>query len=468
MTDRVILVEDIAHVAKFYMKMLENNGLTVETAATSQDFFPLFEKFDPDLILLDIHLKNSELNGVGILRELKKRDDFHAEVIVMSSEGSRSEVAEAMKLGARNFHEKAPESFNPDKFIYDVKETLELHHKNQRIFDLDLQKLDTQLVGQSAVMQKVKRQIIKLAKSDINILITGETGTGKGVVANMLHDHSGRENKPFKSVNIQNLAETLVEGELFGKVRGAHTDARTAVKGYFERAHRGTLFIDEISSLSLANQGKILTVIEDKTVPIVGSGGANITVDVRIIAATNRDLPSSIVKGDFRDDLYFRLAVGIIDIPPLRKRERDVLEIMKHYLYMLVQEHNLSMDFSLDDIADSLLSYDWPGNIREVKNLCQRIAAMHQTIDNQAILDEFETYKSLHGKIYDRLKPCDDEQALSLLKIKDYQQATDAFEKQYIEYHLDKAHGQVTKAAQSIGIDRTTLYKKMRKHGIEG
>ncbi len=467
MTDRVILVEDIAHVAKFYVKMLENAGVAVEVAATSQDFFPIYEKVDPDLILLDIHLKNSELNGVEILRELKKREDFHAEVIVMSSEGSRTEVAEAMRLGARNFHEKAPETFNPDKFIYDVKETLELHHKNQRIFDLNLQHLDAQLVGQSPAMQKVKKQIVKLAISDINILITGETGTGKGVVANMLHQHSKRSDEAFKSVNIQGLPETLIESELFGRKKGAFTDAKTSVKGYFERADRGTLFIDEIANLSSGNQIKILTVIEDKTIPVLGGGGENIPVDVRLITATNRDLPAMIVNGGFRDDLYFRLAVGIIDIPPLRKRDRDVLEIMKHYLYMLIQEHNLSMDFNLDDIADDLLAYDWPGNIREVKNLCQRIAAMYQTIDNQSILDEFETYRSLHGKIYERLRPCDDEKSQSLMKIKDHQQATDAFEKQYIEYHLDKAHGHVTKAAQSIGIDRTTFYKKMRKHGIE-
>lgn len=466
MTGRILMLEDMPSIAKYYASLLDKAGYDVRVVHTSQEFFPAYNARTPDLILLDIQLKGSDLNGVEVLRELKKRPDFRTEVIVLSSQASRSEVAEAMQLGARNYHEKGAEQFDRMKFLADVSQAIDLNRQTRRIHELQQHLLDNLLLGDSKVMKSVKEKILRFAESSINVLITGETGSGKGVAAELIHRHSHRLHMPFKAVNIQGLPESLIESELFGYKKGAFTGATEDKMGYFESANGGTLFVDEISSLSLANQIKILTVIEDQRVPVLGAAGEHHPVDVRIISATNNDLPAMIVKGEFRDDLYFRLAVGAIHMPPLRERGEDILLLMQRFLYEEAQHKNVSLDCNLRDIAEPLLTHNWPGNIREAKSLCQRVAVLHDKIDNDAVLKEFQIIKEQHEVIYNRVS-MKDNPLLEILAIQDHKEAVEEFERRYLEHYIAKADGQKARAADIIGIDRTTLYKKIKKLGIE-
>ena len=466
MKSRILLLEDMPDIAMYYGDILSQDGYDIRIAHNSQEFFPAFGSFSPDLILLDIQLKGSEMNGIEVFRALKERPNFRTEVMVLSSQATRSEVAEAMKLGACNFHEKGGESFSRNKFLADVRQAIDVHRQKTRVHELRLRQLDNPLVGSSKVMQEVKEKILRFSESDINLLIIGETGTGKGVAAKLLHDLSDKREKPYKVVNIQSVPETLVESELFGRKKGAFTGATSSLMGYFERADGGTLFIDEISSLSPANQVKILTVIEDGNIPVLGAGGDYKPVDVRIVSATNGDLPALIAEGGFRKDLYFRLAIGVIHMPALRERGNDVLELLEHFLILETQERNLSLDYDAQAVAEPLLSYEWPGNVREVRNLAKRIAALHKEVDNDAILAEFTAFREQHEMMFAGSNYGDDSSE-AILECGNYHEAKDEFERRYLEHHLRKANGQVPVAAERIGIERTNFYKKMKKHGVK-
>jgi len=462
MKGTILLLEDMPDMARRYANMLTKAEYEVSVARSSQELFPLLERLDPDLMLLDVHLKGSELNGVEVLRALKKNPDFSSEVIVLSSLASRSEVAEAMLLGARNFHDKDAGSFDRDKFLADVAQAVALRHQASHIRELRRNLLDGALVGECRAMKQVKETILKFAESDINVLITGETGVGKGVAAELIHRNSRRSVHPYSAINMQSLPETLMESELFGHRKGAYTGATSDVKGYFERAHQGTLFLDEVASLNLTNQAKILTVIEDWRIPVLG-GGEQQKVNARLISATNRDLPQLVIRGEFRDDLYFRLAASTLHIPPLRERERDVLLLLEHFFSFEAREKNRLLSLDIPALADTLLDYSWPGNVRELKNLCSNVAALHERIDNTVVLGELREHRQKRGQIFEGLRNSGADRMQALMEEEDYNTAMDTFERQYLEHALKKHHRNIAKASEDMGIDRTTLYKKMKK-----
>ena len=248
MKGKIILLEDIEQIAEHYKKMLQKEGYKVQIALNSTSFFRIYENFKPDLILLDIILKNSEMNGIEVFQELQKRKDFTAKVIILSSEATKTEVVEAMQLGAVNFNEKG-ENFNRIKFLADINQAISLKFQEAEINSLRKQSLDSFLIGKHPKMKHLKEKIMKFSQSEMNLLITGETGTGKGLIAELIHQNSSRKDKPFKSIDIKSIPETLLESELFGHKKGAFTDAKFEKKGYFENAEAGTLFIDEISNM---------------------------------------------------------------------------------------------------------------------------------------------------------------------------------------------------------------------------
>lgn len=287
------------------------------------------------------------------------------------------------------------------------------------------------------------------------------------MVAELIHRNSERNHKPFKVVDVKSIPAALIESELFGHTKGAFTGADKAKKGYFENAHTGTLFIDEIANLSMIEQAKILKVIEDKKISIVGTGGSNLDVDVRIIAASNQDLADMASKNEFRDDLYFRLSVGSIYIPPLRERESDVLVLMNRFLLDCARENSNSLDIDLLAIENALKNYSWPGNVRELKNFSTYISKLYDRIDNQAILKEFDMHKQRNHKLANiSQSPSEDNGIDNLMLNSDYKLTMDLLEAKYLETQLNINDWNVSKTAKLIGLERTTLHKKIKKLGI--
>ena len=466
MKGKIILLEDIEQIAEHYQKMLQKEGYKVQIALNSTNFFWIYEKFKPDLILLDIILKNSELNGIEVFQKLQERKDFTAKVIVLSSEATKTEVVEAMKLGATNFNEKG-ENFSRIKFLADIKQAIALKNQEREIDILRKQSLDSVLIGKHEKIKQVKDQIRKFSQSDMNLLITGETGTGKGLIAELIHQNSKRKDKPFKSVDIRSIPETLLESELFGHKKGSFTGANFDKKGYFETANTGTLFIDEISNLNVGNQSLVLKVIEEKRIPIVGSGGHTKDVDVRIISAANCDLTEMVQKGEFRKDLYFRFANCIITIPPLRERVSDIIILTEQFLMDYAREFNKSLDIDLKYIREKLESYPFPGNVRELKNFCRFIMEFYDRIDNQIIINELNNHMNRNKNLTNNPININYPFHHKLLNSNNLYQSLESFEELFIKQHLEKNLGRVSRTAKAIGLDRTTLYKKMKKFGIE-
>ncbi|HHE37350.1 MAG TPA: sigma-54-dependent Fis family transcriptional regulator, partial [Candidatus Cloacimonetes bacterium] len=379
---------------------------------------------------------------------------------------TKTEVVEAMKLGAVNFNEKG-ENFNRIKFLADINQAISLKFQEAEINSLRKQSLDSFLIGKHPKMKHLKEKIMKFSQSEMNLLITGETGTGKGLIAELIHQNSSRKDKPFKSIDIKSIPETLLESELFGHKKGAFTDAKFEKKGYFENAEAGTLFIDEISNMSLENQAKLLKVIDEKQIPVVGSGGQFKKVNVRIISAANCDLTEMVRKGEFRKDLYFRFANCLITIPPLRERASDITVLMEKFLMDYTREFNKSLDINLKNIRGKLESYSFPGNVRELKNLCRFITEFYEHIDNEIILDEFEKHINRNQNLSEKSLEIQYPLHHNLLNSNDFYRSLEDYEKLFLKHHLEKNLYRVSRTAEAIGLDRTTLYKKMKKYGIE-
>ncbi|MBL7086732.1 MAG: sigma-54-dependent Fis family transcriptional regulator, partial [Candidatus Cloacimonetes bacterium] len=313
------------------------------------------------------------------------------------------------------------------------------------------------LIGESTKMQKVKKIIQKFAKADIDVLLVGETGTGKEIVANHIYWQSKRAGKPYIKVNAGGLPESLVDSELFGHKKGSFTDAVADKKGFFEQSNKGVLFLDEIGNLSYMTQAKILRAIEYKEIQIVGD--AKINVDVRFIFASNKELKKLVNENKFREDLYYRLEGNIIHISPLRERENDIILLMEHFFHIFSKKDGTYLETDLSKIKNKLLHYYWPGNVRELEKFCEYLFIIHDFIDNNIILDEFK--KKISGNL-----PSQWSSFQELLRLESYAEVIDEFEKRFLEFQLTKNNGDVSETAMKIGLDRSTLYKKIKKYGI--
>ena len=465
--NKILLLEDEDSVARSFMRLLKQTEFVVRRAANSDEFYEIYAELKPDLILLDIELNNSRQNGLEVFDHMRLKEDFNSKVVVLSANATRSQVAEAMKMGAINYIEKGA-FFQKEKFLADIRQSLELSHSEQEIIKLRLNSMDTIFIGESEAMMRIKKKILLLSPKEMNILICGETGTGKGVVAELVHKNSLRSSKPYKVVDIKLIPESLLESELYGHKKGAYTGADCDKAGYFEHADSGTLFMDEIANLSLNEQSKILKVIEEKQIAVVGSGGKTKKVDVRIIAASNKDLTEMSVKGEFRDDLYYRLAAGSIHIPPLRERTEDILLLLQRFLIDSVRQNRKLLDIDLEGIAAAFKSYPWPGNVRELKNFVSITTELYDRIDNQVLIKEFEIHEKRNHKLANVIA-CQSQTTLcdELILNPDYHYVMDTFEKKYLETQLQFHKHKITQTAQDMGIERTTLYKKIKKLGLQ-
>ncbi len=370
----ILLVDDEDTIRLFLEKTLRDEGYEALTAATGGEALEtVFDKL-PDLVLLD--LKLPDMNGIEVLKRIKEEIPEIC-VIMLTAFGDIETAVSAMKKGAFDFVSKP---VNLEQLLMTVKKGLESQKLTRELFQLRRQvKLDMDsnfIPGESPQMKEIYEVVKRVAVSDTTtVLIQGESGTGKEMIANMIHQYSPRKDKPFLEINCASLPEELLESELFGHEKGAFTDAKAQKIGLLELANKGTLFLDEIGEMSLTIQVKLLRVLEKMSFRRVG-GTKDIKVSVRIISATNRDLESAVQNKSFREDLYYRLKVIPIHIPPIRERKEDIYLLLKHFLNQYNKQFNKKFHEIEDGAYEIILEYPWPGNIRELKNMIERIVLL--------------------------------------------------------------------------------------------
>lgn len=445
MKGTVLVVDDEVNIRETISDILTDENYKVILASDGNEAEKKFLFEDIDVVILDILLPDK--NGMEILKKFQK--DFPIiPVIIISGHADIKMAVEAMKIGAFDFIEKP---LSIERLISTVKNALMVKQLRIENINLKLKNPEVNFIAKSPVMREILDSIEKIAQSDASVMITGENGTGKELIARILHNKSKRRFYPFVGINCAAIPETLIESELFGYEKGAFTGATKQKKGKIELAHKGTLFLDEVADLSLSAQAKILRVLQERQFERIG-GHESISVDVRIISATNKDLMEEMKKGNFREDLFYRLNVIPIHIPPLRERKEDIRELANFFLSEYNSKHNTSLKFT-EKALKLLEKYDWPGNVRELKNFLERVFVLSesQLIDEKDILKNISFPRSNYYEEYEGM-------TLKEAKIK--------FEKQLITSRLLKYDNNISKAAESLGIDRTYLHKKINELGI--
>ena len=447
----ILIIDDEPGIRTALSSILEDEKkYTVFTAEDAIRGMEILNSENIDLIFLDVLLP--KLGGIEALEKIKAEKPL-TEVVMISGHANIDMAVRAVKLGAFDFLEKP---LSLEKILTVCRNAItirKLKEENKTLKRIS-GFVNEEIIGTSAIMQNIRETIKQAALSDARILITGENGVGKEVAARAIHLYSARADAPFIDVNCAAIPENLIESELFGHEKGAFTDAVSSRKGRFELANGGTLFLDEIGDMSLSAQAKVLRVIQEQKIERVG-GEKTIETNVRIIAATNQDLEKACENGKFRQDLYFRLNVIPMHIPPLRERQEDIPMLLCHFLKTLKKEVVLEAG-----ALEQLVSHDWPGNVRELKNLAERIAVMYQG-DN---LGSDDLGKLLNKRAK---KPQNSTPILpSSIMERSYNEAKDSFEKAFLEFHLFKNNGIISKTAEAIGIYPSNLHAKLRKYNI--
>ncbi len=461
MNEQILIVDDDAAIRDGCHQVLSRQGYRVEQAATGAEAATLLERFEFDLVLLD--LKMPDVNGLDLLKSIRSKDSIVA-IVVITAYGTIQNAVEAMRLGADDF---LPKPFEPDELLMVVRRTLKARRLTlENIFlkeELKKKEGEVTIVGRSKALMTLLEQVRRVAPTDSTILITGESGTGKGLIARHIHEMSQRRDHAFVSVDCSTLVPSLFESELFGHTKGAFTGATSDKIGKFELANGGTLFLDEIANINLELQAKLLKAVEEKEISRVGS--SRIThVDVRIIAATNQDLRRAVRRGEFREDLFFRLNVVALETPPLRERREDIPLLVRHFLGRFGEKYRRH-GIRLSDSAMAMLNmYSWPGNVRELENTVERLVifARDDVIDVQDVKLAglpFMEQERQHGEDEKGVQGAGGPDA-PLPPLEEIQ-------KEYILKVLDATGGNRSEAASILGIDRKTLRQKLKKWGYE-
>jgi two-component system, NtrC family, response regulator AtoC len=455
---KILIIDDEELIRSSIKQHLEKDGHDVSTAKSGEEGVSICRIDLPDIVLLDLHMAGiSGIETLKLIKELNKE----VVVIIISAHGDIETAVSAIKLGAYEFVEKPFDLSVISILVKNALDTLSLKKEVTFLREEQHDKYNLKnVVGESPVIKNVLAIAEKIAESDANtVLIQGESGTGKTLIARVIHYRSARADKPFVEVTCTALPETLVESELFGYEKGAFTDAKSSKKGLFEIADGGTIYLDEIGDMKLSTQSKFLKVIEEKTFKRIG-GLKDTKVDVRIIATTNRDIKEEVKNGNFREDLYYRLNVIPIRIPPLRERPEDIIPIAMHFLDNLRKETRKDIIGISKDAKELILEYGWPGNIRELKNMIERIFILEK---EGLILPEhlpIEVKKD-RDKRYNA-KESDDFQ-FSLPK--DGVSIEDV-EKNFIIQALKNTGNNQTKAAKLLNLSRDALRYRMQKFGL--
>ena len=451
MARTILIVDDEESIIQSLEGILTDEGFEVVSVASGSEALEKIDEVMPDLVLLDIWMPG--IDGIETLIKIKESHP-HLQVVMMSGHGTIETAVKATRLGAYDFIEKP---LSLEKVILSTNNALDYYRLEEEISLLkEKQKDKYHITGNSDAVRQLKEQIRIVAPTNAWVLISGENGTGKELVAHTIHRLSRRSHKPLVEVNCAAIPEELIESELFGHEKGAFTGATAMKKGKFDLAHEGTLFLDEIGDMSLKAQSKTLRILQEQKFERVG-GSRTIHVDVRVVAATNKDLYAEIEKGTFREDLYFRLNVIPIRVPPLRERVEDIPELVKEFLKEIALDTNLdSKEFS-GEATRIFQRYHWPGNVRELKNLVERLVIMTpgKVIHGADIPPPFNRESKI------------EEALASSLMADSYKDARGNFEKAFLATKLKEFNWNISQTAEAIGIERSNLHKKIKAYGLE-
>ena len=443
---KVLVVDDDLGMCGMLSDVLKEEGFSVHTTGESFEASKILKKEEFDVIVTDLKMKG--LKGLDLLEVAHKVAPM-TPVIIITAFGTIESAIKAMKMGAYDYITKP---FQMDEFVLTVRKALENRLLKKEVIRLRKEvesRYDFhQLIGKSPSMQKIYDLIERISDSSSNVLITGESGTGKELVAKAIHYNGVRKEGPFVAINCAAIPETLLESELFGYKKGAFTDAKSDKKGLIFKANEGTLFLDEITEMPFTLQAKLLRVIEEREVRPLGDTNSY-PIDVRIISTSNRDIASLIQQGHFRKDLYYRLKVIDIEMPPLRERKEDIPILVQHFIHKFSKELKKAVSSVSEDALKILLNYSWPGNVRELENIIQRAITLSQ---HEVILPD-DLPASIIQKTDEKLFEKAMEEKFTL----------DQLEKEYVKRVLIETGGNKSKAAERLGLDRKTLYRKLEE-----
>ena len=447
MKGQLLLVDDEQGIRQSLSAVLQDEGYRVLAVATGEECLRAMEADRFHIVLLDVWMHG--MDGLEVLRRLQ---ETHPEtvVVMISGHGTVETAVRATKLGAFDFLEKP---LSIERTLVVVKNALEhqtLLEENRRL--RDQLEVRYRIIGESVPVKALRQQMALMAPTNGRVLIYGESGTGKELVAHALHAQSLRAKRPFVELNCAAIPEELIESELFGHVKGSFTGALENKVGKFQKADCGTLFLDEVGDMSLKTQSKVLRALQEQRFEPVGAA-TSVNVDVRVIAATNKDLEEEIARGNFREDLFYRLNVVPFVVPPLRERAEDVPLLAEHFLREFCSSYGRKPKQLTPEALKVLTAYGWPGNVRELKNLIERIVIMN----SQPLIQK----KDLPSLLYR-----DNTRRAALAEASTLQQARAAYEKDFILRKLEENKGNVSRSAELLGLERTHLYRKMTALGI--
>jgi two-component system nitrogen regulation response regulator NtrX len=452
----ILICDDEAGVRSSLAGVLRDEGYDVDTVDSGEACLEQVTRRAYDVILLDIWLPG--IDGLATLERLRERR-VDGPVIMISGHGTVETAVRATRLGAFDFIEKP---LSLDKTVLAVRNAL-----RQRRLEVENRALrarmdrPTQIVGDSPIIAALRDQIAMAAPTNGRVLISGENGTGKELVARQIHLASHRRSGPFIEVNCAAIPEELIESELFGHLKGAFTGAVGDRRGKFELASGGTLFLDEVGDMSLKTQAKVLRALQEQVIEPVG-GHASVRVDVRVLAATNKDLPEEIRAGRFREDLFFRLNVIPLSVPPLRARGRDVLRLADHFIAEFAAEYGRRVKRFTPEAQQALLDYRWPGNVRELRNVIERLMIM---VPSEAIETADLWFLGNHGPAAVPAAP-PPAPSSAAAPVQPLYEARDAWERDYLQRALASFDGNMSRTADALGVERSNLYRKMRGLGL--
>lgn len=438
----ILIVDDEVAILESLKGVLEDEGYKPAVAKSGEACLDVVQKRPFDVVLLDIWLPG--IDGLETLAKIKAMEDC-PEVVMISGHGTIETAVRATKLGAFDFLEKP---LSLERTLIVVKNALETRRLRIENRDLKRNLPATVIVGDSVPMKALRQQIALMAPTNGRVLIYGESGTGKELVARAIHAESLRKDASFIEVNCAAIPEDLIESELFGHIKGAFVGATTEKTGKFQKADGGTLFLDEVGDMSLKTQSKVLRTLDEQRFTPVG-GDEALTVDARVIAATNHDLEEEISRGNFREDLFYRLNVVPFYVPPLRERKEDIAILARYFLKEFSAQYSRHTKEIQDEALEVLMRYAWPGNVRELRNVIERIVIMNPTVVR------FER-KHLPPLVYR------DGSRRSGAEFSSLQQARQAYERDYILKKLDENHGNISRTAEVLGLERSHLYRKMK------
>ncbi|MBE0461630.1 MAG: sigma-54-dependent Fis family transcriptional regulator [Candidatus Aminicenantes bacterium] len=457
MTFKILIIDDEESIREIFSVLLVERDYDVKTAENGKEGLSKARKFLPDIILLDMNLP--DISGTEVLSQIKKSLP-QTEVIIITAFGTIKNAIEATKMGAYDYLEKPVDN---EELLLVISRALEVKKLLKEVEELRSELSERykfpNIIGTSSKMNSIFQMMEKIAKVDGTVLITGESGTGKELVSRAIHFNSPRKQGPFIVVNCSAIPKGLIESEFFGHTRGAFTDAKIEKIGKFELANKGTIFLDEVGELSLEAQAKLLRALGEKEIVKVG-GTKTIPIDVRVIAATNKNLEEEVKKGNFREDLYWRLAVLFLHLPPLRERIEDIPLLCEHLIRKYNKELNKEIKGITIQALEFLQNYSWPGNIRELESVIYEAMVLS---DGHWI--EEKNFPVRIKKREGENKEILFESGEPLLKI--IQRMTEKTEKDLIEKAIQEAGGNKTKAAQKLGISRKTLFNKMTHYKIQ-